>query len=362
MTKIILIEAVRNLGEVGEVVNVRNGYARNYLLPKRMAMRATQPNIDLFEARRSEFEKAAEEHLQRCYKAALNLSQATLHIVTPSNASGVLFGSITPKVIAKEAERLGFVIPAADVRISEPIRRIGVYKIGIQLHSKISASIHLLVSSSPNSYQEIPIKWREDGGNKQDALHILDMLAASFTNRMVDDASRELLRVVKLIDDSLGNRAEIAMENESGSEFHNIVISALEKINVNCLISLNAHNENNNLNIVKFTARAISAIPVKVGDLRQIILGSHFALSTADFELSLYSPMNVETGKAVHSIEKGKHVVEALTIEQTVTIPPWKIDVGSSAEIWAMISLNGECVHRRVWRFSQIQRRESEII
>ena len=134
--QVILLDKVGNLGNLGDVVKVKDGYARNYLIPQRMARRATAAAIEEFEAKRAELEKAAAE----------KLAGLTVQILQKSGVDGRLFGSVTNFDIAEALTKQGFDIHKAQVRLPQgPFKTVGDFPVAIALHSDVVVDITVSV-------------------------------------------------------------------------------------------------------------------------------------------------------------------------------------------------------------------------
>lgn len=145
--KVILQERVTNLGNVGDQVNVKAGFARNYLLPRSKAVQATPSNILAFEKRRAELEKKAAEVMAAAKKRAEELEGFVVTITAQASEEGKLFGSIGPRDIAKAATDAGKAIEKSEVEMPEgPIRVLGETMITVHLHGEIHAKIKVIVN------------------------------------------------------------------------------------------------------------------------------------------------------------------------------------------------------------------------
>jgi large subunit ribosomal protein L9 len=145
--ELILIEKVQNLGDLGDKVNVKPGYGRNYLVPTGKAMRATPANIAEFEARREELEKLARQKLSTAGDRVAALQG--FEIVLSANASeeGKLYGSIGPREIADEVTAKGIELSKAEVIMGEgPIRYTGEHSVLINLHADVETEIKVTVN------------------------------------------------------------------------------------------------------------------------------------------------------------------------------------------------------------------------
>lgn len=147
--EVILLEKVANLGDLGDKVTVKSGYGRNYLVPGKKAVPATQENVKVFEARRAELEKAAAEALAAAQARGEKLA-ALENVVIKSNAGdeGKLFGSVSVADIADAVTAAGVEITKSEVSMPEgPIRMIGEYDIDVHLHTDVAETIKVVVEA-----------------------------------------------------------------------------------------------------------------------------------------------------------------------------------------------------------------------
>ena len=146
--KVILQERIANWGNVGDQVNVKAGFARNFLLPRGKAVQATESNIVAFEKRRVELEKKAAEMFAAAKERAAKFEGHAVTITAQASEEGKLFGSIGPRDIAKAVSDSGHVLEKSEVEMPEgPIRAIGEYTITLHLHGEVSAKIKLVVNA-----------------------------------------------------------------------------------------------------------------------------------------------------------------------------------------------------------------------
>ena len=144
--QVILMEKVPNLGGLGDVVKVKDGYARNFLLPQRKASRVTPENLAKFEAKRADLEKAQAEHLAAAQEKAAKLQGLLLQITRKAGVDGRLFGSVTNGDIAEALKTQGFEVEKAAIRLPEgPLKQIGDTAIDVALHADVIASITVSV-------------------------------------------------------------------------------------------------------------------------------------------------------------------------------------------------------------------------
>ena len=144
--QVILLETIKNLGDLGAVVDVRSGYGRNFLIPFGKAVPATDANVAEFEARRAELEAAAAEKRAEAEARAAKLAEVAVTIEANAGEGGKLFGSIGTRDIADAVSAAGVEINKSEVRMPEgPIREIGSFEIAIQLHSDVIQNVALTV-------------------------------------------------------------------------------------------------------------------------------------------------------------------------------------------------------------------------
>lgn len=144
--QVILLEKVANLGNLGDVVKVKDGFARNFLLPQGKAKRATEANLKAFEARRTELEQAQAEALAKAKERGAKMDGLTLQIVQKAGVDGRLFGSVTNYDIVEALKAQGHEIERAMVRMpAGPIKQVGEYHIQVQLHTDVITTVNVSV-------------------------------------------------------------------------------------------------------------------------------------------------------------------------------------------------------------------------
>jgi len=144
--QVILLEKIGNLGDLGDEVNVKSGFARNFLIPKGKAVRATEENRGVFEERRVDLEQAANELLGDAETRAAKLLDVTITIAARTGEEGKLYGSVGTQDIVDALARDGFEVAKREVRMPEgAIRVAGEYEIDLQLHSDVTVTVHVSV-------------------------------------------------------------------------------------------------------------------------------------------------------------------------------------------------------------------------
>ncbi|WP_322009172.1 50S ribosomal protein L9 [Paraburkholderia sp. J12] len=144
--QIILLEKVVNLGNLGDIVKVKDGYARNFLIPNKKARRATKDAIAEFEVRRAELEKAAAEKLAAAQAEGEKLNGLTVQIGQKAGVDGRLFGSVTNADIAEALGKQGFAVEKSQVRLPEgPLKMVGDHPVQVSLHTDVLVDVTVSV-------------------------------------------------------------------------------------------------------------------------------------------------------------------------------------------------------------------------
>ncbi len=155
--KIILIAAVSNLGKIGDILQVKNGYAKNFLIPNKLAICFNEGNYKIFESRKQEFEKANENSIENASKVKSKIAGKDVIIIENASDDGRLYGSVTSAVIAdKVNEILGEkAIVRTNIFLKKPIKEIGIYEVKVAPHSDVEFNIRLAVSRSESEAESL---------------------------------------------------------------------------------------------------------------------------------------------------------------------------------------------------------------
>jgi large subunit ribosomal protein L9 len=144
--QVILMEKVANLGNLGDVVKVKDGFARNFLIPQGKAKRATPENLKQFETRRGELEKAQNEQLAKARERGEKLENLKVEITQKAGVDGRLFGSVTNYDIVEALEKQGHEVERSQVRMPQgPLKQVGEYPLQIVLHTDVTVTITVSV-------------------------------------------------------------------------------------------------------------------------------------------------------------------------------------------------------------------------
>ncbi|WP_102109340.1 50S ribosomal protein L9 [Oceaniglobus roseus] len=147
--QVILLERVAKLGQMGEVVSVKEGYARNYLLPQKKALWASPANIKAFEGQKAQLEARNLETKKEAESLAAKLDGEQFVVIRSASDSGALYGSVTTRDAAEAASEAGFSLDRKQVALNAPIKELGIHTVTVTLHPEVEATIKLNVARSP---------------------------------------------------------------------------------------------------------------------------------------------------------------------------------------------------------------------
>ena len=147
--EVILLERVEKLGAIGDVVKVKNGFARNYLLPRKKALRANESNRKLFEANRARIEEENANRRSDAEKASKSVDGKSVQLIRQASNTGQLYGSVSARDIADALEAEGAKVAKSQVVLDRPIKAIGMYDVKIALHPEVSVTVKVNVARSP---------------------------------------------------------------------------------------------------------------------------------------------------------------------------------------------------------------------
>ena len=145
---VILLERVAKLGQMGEVVSVKEGYARNYLLPQKKALRATETNIKVFESQKAQLEARNLETKTEAESLAAKLDGQQFVVIRSAADSGALYGSVSPRDAADAATEAGFSVDRRQIAMPRPIKELGLHTVTVTLHPEVETEIKLNVARS----------------------------------------------------------------------------------------------------------------------------------------------------------------------------------------------------------------------
>ncbi|AXI42155.1 50S ribosomal protein L9 [Sulfitobacter sp. SK011] len=147
--QVILLERVAKLGQMGDVVDVKPGFARNFLLPQGKALSASKANIEAFEGRKSQLEAQNLESKKEADAMADKLNGQQFIVIRSASDAGALYGSVTTRDAAEAATEAGFTVDRKQVVLTAPIKELGLHDVAVVLHPEVEATIQLNVARSP---------------------------------------------------------------------------------------------------------------------------------------------------------------------------------------------------------------------
>lgn len=172
---VILLERIEHLGQMGEVVNVKSGFARNYLLPQKKARRATEENKKFFETQRAQLEAANLEKRSEAESVAKQLGDISVTLIRQAGDAGQLYGSVNARDIGTAMTDGGNTVARSQIRLADPIKALGIYKVQVDLHPEVSIEITANVA---RTHEEAEIQEKTGravvGEDEQEALDLQD--------------------------------------------------------------------------------------------------------------------------------------------------------------------------------------------
>jgi large subunit ribosomal protein L9 len=146
--KVVLLERVENLGAIGDVVTVKDGFARNFLLPREKALRATASNLKVFETQRAQIEARNEKAKAEAGKSGEKLDGSTYILIRQAGESGQLYGSVTARDVSDAIQAEGGKVERSQVVLNNPIKTLGVHDVQVRLHAEVTVTVKINVARS----------------------------------------------------------------------------------------------------------------------------------------------------------------------------------------------------------------------
>ncbi|MDP9421795.1 MAG: 50S ribosomal protein L9 [Pseudomonadota bacterium] len=147
--EVILLERVEKLGQIGDIVTVKNGFARNYLLPNKKALRANEANKKVFEANRARLEAENATRRSDAEKASKDVEGKSVQLIRQASNVGALYGSVSARDIVEALEGVGARVSKSQIVLDRPIKAIGVHEVKVALHPEVSVTVKVNVARSP---------------------------------------------------------------------------------------------------------------------------------------------------------------------------------------------------------------------
>jgi large subunit ribosomal protein L9 len=188
--KIILISTVANLGRIGDVMEVKSGYAKNFLIPSKKAICFTENSYKVFESKKQEFEQVNQDNLESAKKLQRSLLGKDIIIIKSASDDGRLYGSVTSSDIAAKVNELSGSkdISRSDIFLKKPIKEIGLYQVTVSPHSEVNCEVRLIVSRSESEISAL--LEAEKKANKKSEIKSETVIAESEESSEVEKLAR----------------------------------------------------------------------------------------------------------------------------------------------------------------------------
>ena len=203
--KIVLLERVQKLGQMGDIVDVKSGYARNFLLPFHKALRATEQNIKFYEKQKSILEAKNIENIKEAESLKAKINGISFTLIRSASDAGALYGSVSAKDIMDVVSENGIVIAKNQINLEKPIKELGVYKIIVSLHPEISSEIIINVARTD---EEAKLQEKGKENNSSDTKSSKNEEDKIEIDKMFDDESM----AAKINNDNVANTSEETTE------------------------------------------------------------------------------------------------------------------------------------------------------
>jgi|TARA_B100000959_G_scaffold286825_1_gene367501 large subunit ribosomal protein L9 len=197
MMDVVLMERIESLGQMGDVVSVKNGYARNYLLPQGKAQRATAENLAAFAARRTELEARNLERRGEAEKVAKTMKEVSFVVIRQAGESGQLYGSVAARDVIEGLDGAGFKVDRDQVVLTRPIKTLGLHPVQVNLHPEVSVEVIANVARSEAEAE------RQAAGEDINAEEEDDLAMEVFDDDTADEDSDEAASDVEVAEEEV---------------------------------------------------------------------------------------------------------------------------------------------------------------
>ena len=184
---IILLERIEKLGQMGDIVTVKNGYARNFLLPQRKALRATDANKKYFEAKRAEIEAQNLKRRQEAEEVGKRVDQSKVVLIRQAGESGQLYGSVATRDIAQALSDEAIKVERSQIELNRPIKTLGLFDVAVRLHAEVAVTVIVNVARSAEEAERQFESGRAIVGDEPEEDEVLD--AEAIVEDLVEDES-----------------------------------------------------------------------------------------------------------------------------------------------------------------------------
>ena len=201
--QVVLLEKVEKLGAIGDVVDVKPGYARNFLLPQEKALRATKANLERFEREREALEKLNAERAEKARGEGAHLDGASFVLIRQASETGQLYGSVSTRDIADAASSDSFHVTRGMVDLNDPIKTLGLHEVRLKLHAEVDVTVTINVART------------EDEAERQAAGEDVIQSAADEDRALAEAQAAELFEAGAEPDELAEGEAEVEVETEA---------------------------------------------------------------------------------------------------------------------------------------------------
>ena len=208
MVQVVLLEKISKLGLMGDVISVKPGYARNFLLPQRKALRATEENLKKFKEQRVKLEALNLETKQEAEKIKEEIDGRSFIVIRSASETGSLYGSVTARDAEKAMELESLVVKRKQIILAKPIKELGLHELDISLHPEVSAKIHLNVARSSEEAE-----MQKSGKSIQEIKNDLDQDDKVDVTELFDDATS----AARLDDENFVEEEDLKHDSGSGA-------------------------------------------------------------------------------------------------------------------------------------------------
>ena len=216
--EVILLERIENLGQMGEVVNVKPGYARNFLLPRKKALRATEDNRRHFENQRAQLETQNLENRSEAEKVGAKLDGLIVDLIRQAGEAGQLYGSVNARDIASDVSAAGFTVSRQQVRLDHPIKALGLHEVKVNLHPEVTVTV---IANVARSEEEAEVQAKTGKAvirtEEEEAVAETKKPAAA-KEEAAPDLSELVEEGVELPDEVTGETTDEKTEEQAGSK------------------------------------------------------------------------------------------------------------------------------------------------
>ena len=195
--EVILLERIEKLGQMGDVVKVKDGFARNFLLPQKKALRASEDNLAYFEKEKVTLEANNLKQKQEAEVILTKLDDFNLTIIRQAGETGQLYGSVNTNDVKTSLNENGFVVEKNQVKLDKPIKELGIHKVSVKLHPEVQAIISVIVSRSESEAEtlikgdEIKIE-NEENLTSEDTINLEEVFEEGALPEDINDESTEI--------------------------------------------------------------------------------------------------------------------------------------------------------------------------